>query len=64
MSREELIEEYDERASSTTNALSLIQQEIHHRDQKSISNQMRFMTALITLLTIVNVGLVAYQVLS
>ncbi|MCS4181939.1 hypothetical protein GGQ07_003403 [Salinibacter ruber] len=62
MSREELVEEYDKRATRTVKALSVIQEEIHYRDQKVVSDQMWWMTLVVTLLSLSNVALVAYQI--
>lgn len=65
MSVEELRNLYDETSQGhgqPSLRLTIIQDEIQYRQQRQTSNQMWFMTLFITILTISNVGLVAYQV--
>lgn len=71
MSREELTERFDsfaggfdELAGYKKMLPSIIQDELHHRDQQAVSDQMWWMTFIVTLLTATNVVLVAYQVIS
>jgi hypothetical protein len=69
MERDELIKGYDSWAENSLpipvqDVLKLLHEEIHYRRQQELSNQMWSMTLVITVLTITNVALVAYQVFS
>ncbi len=60
MSEADLIEQHDNAAGNTIVGLSYYQDELRYRAQARVASRMLWLTIVITLATLVNVGVVIY----